>query len=368
MSMKESKPNLRHSQVTEIVKRLFGLTASIMRPLPSYDDQNFYVTSSDGGEFVLKIMNSADSQNFTVLEVQTHAMNFLHQRGLPAQTALPTLTGQLMSLEEIDCGIGKLTKICGKLTYRLLTYLPGTTIAKITSSPQILYEVGKIAATLDKVLLQMEHPNISTLQRENFKWNLDSIPLLNQYLHVMDGDPVQKIVKGVMEQYQAQVVPKLTLFRKCVNHGDINDHNLLLEPNGPSAYKISGILDFGDMSNGYFIFELAIAIMYMMIENPNPIDVGGPVVAGWESVFPLNYAERDALYLLVLGRFCQSLVLARHAVIQQPENKEYLMMTAKTGVHHLCRLWELGKEEVERIWFLSAAQFSQGTVINSPLD
>ncbi|XP_051550496.1 hydroxylysine kinase-like [Myxocyprinus asiaticus] len=363
MSMKESKPNLSHSQVTEIVKQLFGLTASIIRPLPSYDDQNFYVASSDGGEFVLKIMNSADSQNFTVLELQTHAMNFLHQRGLPAQTALPTLTGQLMSLEEIDCGFGK-----QKYMVRLLTYLPGTTIAKITSSPQILYEVGKIAATLDKVLLQMEHPNISAFQRKSFKWNLGSIPLLNQYLHVMDGDPVQKIVKGVMEQYQAQDAPKLTLFRKCINHGDINDHNLLLEPDGPSAYKISGILDFGDMSNGYFIFELAIAIMYMMIENPNPIDVGGPVVAGWESVFPLNDAERDALYLLVLGRFCQSLVLARHAVIQQPENEKYLMTTAKTGVRHLCRLWELGKEKVERIWFLSAAQFSQGTVINSSLD
>lgn len=97
----------------------------------------------------------------------------------------------------------------------------------------------------------------------------------------------------------------------------------------------------------------------MMIENPNPVNVGGPVVAGWESVLPLSEAEGDSLYLLVLCRFCQSLVLARHAVIQQPENEEYLMTTARTGVQHLCRLWELGKEEVEKIWFQSAAQFSQ---------
>uniref|UniRef100_A0A672QQ49 Hydroxylysine kinase n=1 Tax=Sinocyclocheilus grahami TaxID=75366 RepID=A0A672QQ49_SINGR len=250
MSTKESKPNLSHSQVTEII---------------NYDDQNFY-----------------------------------------------------------------------KYLVRLLTYLPGTTVAKITCSPQILYDVGKMAATLDT----MEHPNIS-------------------YIHVMDGDLVQKVVKAVLEQYQIQVVPKLPLFRKCINHGDFNDHNLLVNPDGPTKYKISGILDFGDMSCGYFIFELAITIMYMMIENPNPVDVGGPVVAGWESVFPLNEAERDLLYLLVLCRFCQSLVLARHAVIQQPEDEDYLMITARTGVRHLCRLWELGKEEVERIWFQSAAQFGQ---------
>ncbi|CAM4654029.1 unnamed protein product [Leuciscus chuanchicus] len=275
-------------------------------------------------------MNSADSHNITLIEVQTHSMTFLHQRGFPAQTVLPTRTGQLMSLEEFDCGFGT-----QKYLVRLLAYLSGTTISKITCSPLFLFFL------------------------ENFIWNLASVPLLNQYIHVMDGDPVQKVVKAVIEQYQIQVMPKLPLFRKCINHGDFNDHNLLVKPDGPSKYKISGILDFGDMSSGYFIFELAITIMYMMIENPNPVDVGGPVVAGWESVFPLNEAERDSLYLLVLCRFCQSLVLARHTVIQQPENEEYVMMASKTGVHHICHLWELGKEEVERIWFQSAAQFSQ---------
>lgn len=354
MSTKESKPNLSHSQVTEVIKKLYGLTVSNIRPLPSYDDQNFYVDSIEGGECLMKVMNSADSQNVTLTGLQTHVMNFLHQKGLPTQTAIPTLTGQLMSLEELDCGFGN-----QKYLVRLLTYLHGTTVAKITCGPQILYEIGKMAATLDTILLQMEHTDIRSLEREGFIWSLSNIPLLNQYLHVMDGSPVQKIVKAVLEQYDTQIVPKLTLFRKCINHGDLNDHNLLVKPDGPSKYKISGILDFGDMSSGYFIFELAITIMYMMIENPNPVDVGGPVLAGWESVFRLNDAERDSLYLLVLCRFCQSLVLARYTVTQQPENEEYLMITSKTGIRHLSRLWELGKEEVERIWFQSAAQFTQ---------
>lgn len=85
----------------EIIKRVYGLTVSIIRSMPSYDDQNFYVAPSEGGEYVLKIVNSADSLNITVNELQTHSMNFLHQRGLPVQTTLPTLTGQLMSMEEL---------------------------------------------------------------------------------------------------------------------------------------------------------------------------------------------------------------------------------------------------------------------------
>ena len=104
----QSKPNLSVGQASELVERLFGLPLCRLRPLPSYDDQNFHVqapAARDGGpgpEYVLKVMNSEDSRNAALLEVQTHAMAFLQRRGLPAQTALPTATtGQLMSLEDI---------------------------------------------------------------------------------------------------------------------------------------------------------------------------------------------------------------------------------------------------------------------------
>lgn len=112
------------------------------------------------------------------------------------------------------------------------------------------------------------------------------------------------------------------------------------------------------MHSGYYIHELAITIMYMMIEHPKPIEVGGPVLAGWESFLPLNEAEKDCLYVLVLSRFCQSIVLAHYSVSLHPENEEYLMITSKNGVHTLSQLWELGKEQVEKLWFQTAAQFS----------
>lgn len=96
----------------------------------------------------------------------------------------------------------------------------------------------------------------------------------------------------------------------------------------------------------------------MMIEHPKPIEVGGPVLAGWESVLPLNEAEKDCLYLLVMSRFCQSFILARRSLALYPENAEYLLNTSKKGIHTFHQLWELGKEEVEKVWFQFAAQFS----------
>ncbi|XP_062385698.1 hydroxylysine kinase-like [Sardina pilchardus] len=355
MASKDRKPNLSHAQASELVKRLYGLTHSKIRPLPSYEDQNFYVCVSEGGEYVLKVMNSGDSQNPTLLELQNHAMNFLQKRGLPAQTAVPTKTGQLMSLEEIDCGCG-----LQKYMVRLLTYLPGATIAKIPSSPNILYQVGKMAATMDKVFQEMEHPNLRAFQRDDYNASLTSIPLLEQHLPVIDGDPVQEVVSNVIAEFKAQVIPKMSAFRKCIIHGDFHNHNILatLDGGSSSQFKISGILDFGDMSSGYYVYELAIAIMHMMVESPSPVDVGGHVLAGYESVIPLSEAERDCLFLLVLCRFSQILVLTRRAIQQLPDNKEYLMMfMPTTGIKLLTHLWGLGQQQVEHSWFECAKAY-----------
>ncbi|KAM9357589.1 hydroxylysine kinase [Symphorus nematophorus] len=350
--MSVKKPNFSQPQAAEMVKRFFGLTASEIRSLPSYDDQNFYVLAVEGDEYVLKIMNSEDSKNFNLIDVQTCAMSFLQQNGLPAQTALPTTSGQLICLEEADCGYGR-----QEYLVRMLTYLPGTTISKVPLTPKLLYETGKTAARMDKILQQFEHPHLGLLGRE-FVWGLSYLHLLEKYINVLDGDPLQEVVKSVLHQYQTSVIPKCSDFRKCINHGDFNDLNILVQPDDGDGYRISGILDFGDMSSGYYIYELAINIMYMMTEHPEPIEVGGPVLAGWESVLPLNEAERDCLYVLVLSRFCQSLVLARYNVTLHPENAEYLLISSRRGVHILRDLWELGKEHVEKVWFQGAAQFS----------
>lgn len=340
--------------MAELVKRLYKLTPSTIRTLPSYDDQNFYVATVEGGEYVMKIMNSEDSKNLSLIEMQTYTMSFLHQNGLPSQTALPTASGKLMSLEEMDCGYG-----CQNYLVRLLTYLPGTTISKAPLTPQLLYETGKTAARMDQILHKMEHPNLGVLERENFIWSLTNFPLLEKYFYVLDGDPLQDTVKSVMHQFKTSVLPRRSEFRKCVNHGDFNDLNILVQPTENGGHRISGILDFGDMNSGYYIHELAITIMYMMIEHPNPIEVGGPVLAGWESVLPLNKVEKDCLYLLMLCRFCQSFVLARYSVTLHPENEEYLMITSRRGIRILHQLWELGKEQVEKVWFESAARFTE---------
>lgn len=99
------KPRLTLEQANELTLRLYGVTVTEISTLPSYIDQNFLVVDEKGARFVLKIMNADDSKNGTLLEVQTLSMSFLRQHGIPAQTAIPTTTGKLLSMEEIGINI-----------------------------------------------------------------------------------------------------------------------------------------------------------------------------------------------------------------------------------------------------------------------
>ncbi|NXT91724.1 HYKK kinase, partial [Anhinga rufa] len=363
-----TKPALGEKEVTELVDRVFGLRVSWVRPLPSYDDQNFHlrVSRSKGAaegadEYVLKITNSEDSQEPDLIEAQTRAMMFLSAEGFPSATPYLTKDGNIMALEAGGTGPGN-----KKYMVRLLTYLPGTPVAKIATNAQIFYEIGKLAASLDKALSEkFHHPSVKSLHRGQFIWNLANVPLLDQYIDALGQNKYREVVEQVIEQFKVKVIPKLSSFRACINHGDLNDHNILVDSRSASLenpqYRVSGILDFSDMSYGYYVFEVAIAIMYMMIESADPLRVGGHVLAGFESVLPLTAAERAALFLLVSGRFSQSLVLAAHTARRCPENTEYLMITAKTGWKHLMKMFEVGQEAVEKGWFETADAYARGS-------
>lgn len=307
-------------------------------------------------DYVLKINNTEASKTPELIEMQSSIITFLSASGFPTASVCRTKRDSITSLMSVDHGSETKSYLV-----RLLTFLPGRPIAEIPMTQQLLYEIGRLAATLDKTLEKFQHPKLSSLHRENFIWNLRNIPLLENYLYALEPDQNREIVEQVIQLFRDQITAKLSQFRTCINHGDLNDHNILVEANksasGDAVYQVSGILDFDDMSYGYYVFEVAITIMYMMIESKDPIQVGGHVLAGFESIIPLTDIERSALFLLVCGRFCQSLVMAAYSCQLQPENKEYLMITAKTGWKHLQQMFDMGQKAVEEIWFETAKSY-----------
>lgn len=95
------RPALTLQKAADLTLKLYGVMVTEITSLPSYIDQNFLVVDKEGTKYVLKILNSEQSKNSTLVGVQTFAMSFLRQHGVPAQKTVSTTTGQLMSMEEI---------------------------------------------------------------------------------------------------------------------------------------------------------------------------------------------------------------------------------------------------------------------------
>ncbi|XP_078286015.1 hydroxylysine kinase-like [Rhinoraja longicauda] len=365
------RPSLSEAQVVVLVGRLYGLKVSKVHPLPSYMDQNFHIIvweTQEGGDhgegYILKVLNTADSQNADLVEAQTRIMMFLNQKGFLTAVPIPTIDGKIMSLETISCG-----QEYKNYMVRLLTYLPGTQLLKIPADPQILYKIGRTLAQINKVLIEFNHPNIKSLQQDSFIWNLSNTHLLEKYLFAVKNTHDRQIVDDVIQQFMKKILPNINNFQKSIIHGDFSHTNILVQPLHSSAdrsnaaghmqqqLEISGILDFGDTGYGYSVHDVAICIMHLTLDSKAPLYVGGHILAGFESVIPLTLQERDALYLLVLCRFSQSLVLGAYNILLYPENEEYLLTTSRTGWKNLHQLWELGKEAVEKVWFETAKSY-----------
>ena len=81
-----------------------------------------------------------------------------------------------------------------------------------------------------------------------------------------------------------QVLLKFNAYLYCLVQPDENI---------PRQYRISGVLDFAGVDFNCYVFEIAIAICYMMIDckSMDILDAPGHVLAGYNRLRPLPEKE-----------------------------------------------------------------------------
>ncbi|XP_029414684.1 hydroxylysine kinase isoform X3 [Nannospalax galili] len=222
-----AKPTFTEVQASALVESVFGFKVSKIQPLPSYDDQNFHVhisrlkdTTDDPSEYVLKISNTESSKTPDLIEMQNHIIMFLRAAGFPTAFVCRTKGDNTTSLVSIDSG----SEIKSYLV-RMLTYLPGRPIAEIPINHQLLYEIGRLAAKLDKTLEKFQHPKLHLLHREDFIWNLKSIPLLEKYVDALGQNRNREIVEQVIQLFKEEIMTKLSNFREFMGIGGHTYHS-----------------------------------------------------------------------------------------------------------------------------------------------
>ncbi|VVC92695.1 unnamed protein product [Leptidea sinapis] len=207
------RPVIDTESVKLLLERLYGISVLELTELNGYDDRNYKVvedpnvknpliTNHQPYGYVLKIMNSMDSQNANLVDAQNEIMNFLLTRSVACPKPIRNVYGHLHSMETIN---GK------KHAVRLLEYVPGVIMKDVPKSESLFYQLGEFVANLNNKLQNFNHSGL--VGREHM-WMLAKVPELDKFKYVIKDSEKLDLAEEVIEEFKYAIVPKMDELEK----------------------------------------------------------------------------------------------------------------------------------------------------------
>ena len=305
--------------VKHICSELYGLEVTVEQ-LVGEQDLNFKVKDSASAEFVLKLSDPAE--NFDLLKLQNKVLHFLDtgRTGAFSRLSTPRIIPSRRGRE-----IEKLNSGGREHLVRLLTYLPGKTIASVCPhSPQLMKELGEILASIDLRLSAMNPPRAAY---RDFVWDIRKGPeVITGHLQHIQDNGRRSIVEKMLETFLPIVESRQQRLRTGLIHNDANGYNIMVSSGAPGDLHISGLFDFGDLVNSWTVAEPAISATYMMMDKNDPVDTACYIAAGYNSINPLTDDELAVFFPLACLRAGVSVCMSAYRRLSSPEN-EYLTIS-----------------------------------------
>lgn len=349
------RPNVNEETVIDLLSKIYGLTVIDIEELNAYDDRNYHVhckeyhvnpyisVISEHG-YVIKIINSLDSRNTDIIDAQTEMLLFLKGH-VDCPIPVKNLKGTYYTVFEKTCtNDNDDGDDYGGHAIRLFVYRPGQLLKSVSSSKELLFKVGHLAADLDTRLSKFYHP---AFEHHRTMWMLTSTSKLHYFVFAVHDEKRKRLACEIIDTFEKDVMKYVPILEQGVIHGDLNEQNILVNEEGTD---IVGIIDFGDSQKTCLIFELAIAVCYMLLER-NDINEGKHVIEGYQSLRKLTDLEKKILKVTVCARICQSLVMGAYSHLNDPKN-EYVLTTQKNGWPLLQELWPISDDDISKIWDL----------------
>lgn len=349
------KPKVTNELVESLLRRLYGITLAEFKELISYDDRNFLIKEDPNIKnplivshwphgYVLKILNALDSKKVEFVDAQNQLMLYLSKQNIQCPRPIANVSGKYFSVEAIN-GVEHVV--------RLLEFIPGQMFHEVPISNVLLYQSGEYLAKIVKALKNFQH---EAYESHKSTWQLQSIPQLKNFTYVLQDSSRKALVEDIIDTFQNKVLSQLNHFEMQIIHGDYNEQNIIVEScNNGQDNRVKGIIDFGDTNKSPVLFEVGIALTYMLLQAKN-LESGGIFLAGFESICPLTTTIKQLLKYCVAARLAQSLVMGSYTHSLDPSN-EYVLVTQQQGWKLIEELWRDQFEEIDDIWKTTADKY-----------
>ena len=267
----------------ELLKH-YHLQDSEITKLDGYGSLNYYIKDKDNKHYVLK--HYTDPSELDLVQAESEIIN--------------TISGKLPFKIPINCS-GKQTSVhqyADKSFSRLLPYIEGSLLSQVKHSARLLYNLGKSIAELDRSLEGIRNAEIKS---RKFIWDLQYCLLNKPKIKYITDPSKAKLVDYYFDQFEHFVLPELVNLRYSIIHNDLNDYNILTD-----GKKITGVIDFEDITYAPLVNEIAIALAYIILGKEKPLETANQVIMGYQTLYPLNEEELKLLYYLIPARLCTS--------------------------------------------------------------
>ncbi len=301
-------PSFQAEAAADLAEQVFGVAGSLS-PLGSERDQNFMVEDGSGERFLLKLSNSAEDEAGVSYETEALLHIVGTDPGLPVMEPVRTATGSYWARVDPPGGASHLI--------RMFTFLDGAPAAAPDLDLNEIAAFGETLARLGRSLRGFFHPAAGRKLLWDEKHASDLRPLLE---HITDGGQAA-LTRSALDRFDARVLPVVGSLRAQTIHNDFSLDNTLMGPDR----RVSGILDFGDLTHTALMCDLSTAMSSVMFGRDDPADAGGAVVAGYASITPVEELELSLLPDLLAARLVALISIAAWRVRSFPENRDYIM-------------------------------------------
>lgn len=319
---------LDDAAVADALGELFGVRGTV-RDLGSQQDRNYRVRTESGGDHVLKIANPVTDPATLLAQVTACARLADAHPGLRLPRARPGADGGYVQRMTVD-GV--------TLHCRLFDYVPGEPIMDSRYlAPGVVARLGELAGSTASSLAALTVPDAGRPRLWDLRNAADVVEALAPFMtDRARADRVLSEARAARERLR----PLEDLLPVQVIHGDLTDNNVVCE-RGPDGRPVPvGVIDFGDLGDGWTVAELAVTCASVLHHHgAGPASVL-PAVRAFHRARPLDGAETDALWPLVVLRTAVLVVSGRYDVLQDPGNvyaetaleREWAMFEAAASV------------------------------------
>lgn len=315
-----------------VVRDHYGLRAHV-EPLTGERDENFLVRLADGPEYLLKIANPAEDPQVTDFQIAA----LLHLETVEPELPCPRVYRDLRG----RAGIHFQDSTGATRSARLLSFLAGKPLRFAHRSTGQRQSCAVLAAKMGRALSNFRH----AAAHRPLLWDIRHLPKLRQLLDQLPGLPGERTILQLIVEFESQVAPRFAGLRHQVIHNDINDRNVIVQPDDDT--RIAGFIDFGDMLHTALVVDVAIMIAEQITDSTSLEQTVNELARAYHATVPLLADEITLLKSLIAARMIMSVVIPSWHRQQHPAEQHYARVDHDFVRRRIDLLGQLMRTDIE---------------------